>query len=82
MLARGGCESLEIGVNFHMCVDCHAFFKGASQLLGRRIEVREPSVLHRFNEGVCSCNDQWRWEARFVGGLQSQQRSSQRSNDE
>ena len=71
MLARG-CESLEIGVNFHMCVDCHAFFKGASQSLGRRIEVREPSVLHRFNEGACSCNDQWRWEARFVGGSQSQ----------
>jgi len=71
MLAHG-CESLEIGVNFHMCVDCHAFFKGASLSLGRRIEVREPSVLHRFNEGACSCNDQWRWEARFIGGSQSQ----------
>ena len=65
MLAHG-CASLEIGVNFHMCVDCHEFFKGASALLGRRIEVREPGVLHRFNEGACSCDDQWRWEARFV----------------
>jgi pentatricopeptide repeat protein len=61
-----GCDSLEINVNFHMCVDCHEFFKGASALLGRRIEVREPGVLHRFNEGACSCDDQWRWEARFV----------------
>ena len=71
MLSRG-CESLEIDVNIHMCVDCHAFFKGASQSLGRRIEVREPSMLHRFNDGACSCNDQWRWEARFVGGPRSQ----------
>jgi pentatricopeptide repeat protein len=65
-ILRRGCDSLEIGVNFHMCIDCHEFFKGASQSLGRRIEVREPSVLHRFSEGACSCNDQWRWEARFV----------------
>ena len=33
MLTRG-CESLEIGVNFHMCVDCHAFFKGALRIMG------------------------------------------------
>ena len=78
MLARG-CESLEVDVNIHMCVDCHAFFKGASKSLGRCIEVREPSVLHRFNEGACSCNDQWRWEARFIGGPQLQRGSQRRS---
>ena len=69
MLTRG-CESLEVGVNFHMCVDCHAFFKGASRLLDRRIQVREPSMVHRFEKGGCSCNDQWRWEARFVDSQQ------------
>jgi len=74
MLTRG-CDSLEIGINFHMCVDCHAFFKGASQSLERRIEVREPGLLHRFSKGACSCNDQWRWEARFAGGSQSQRGS-------
>ena len=73
LLARG-CDALEIGVNFHMCVDCHEFFKGASKLLGRRIEVREPSVLHIFDDGGCSCNDQWRWEARFVSSQQQQLR--------
>ena len=57
-------EPIELSVNFKMCVDCHAFFKGASALLGRRLLVREPTLTHIFDKGECACGDRWRWEAR------------------
>lgn len=43
LLARGE-DRLEIGVNFRVCADCHAFFKAASNLVdGRPIVVSEPT---------------------------------------
>ena len=57
----------DIRINFHMCEDCHAFFKEASQLLHRRLVVLEPKLRHVFSEGTCSCRDQWRFEARAAG---------------
>ena len=57
-------EQIELSVNFKMCADCHAFFKGASTLIGRQVLVREPSLTHSFEGGECTCGDRWRWETR------------------
>ena len=66
-LLNSDAKELEISINFRMCVDCHAFMKGASRLLGRAVLVREPKLLHSFADGVCSCNDRWRWEESARG---------------
>ena len=56
---------LTLTINFHVCVDCHAFMRAASCGLGRTITVREPRMVHTFTpDGVCSCGGRWRWEAR------------------
>ena len=57
-------EQIELSVNFKMCADCHAFFTGASALIGRQVIVREPSLTHIFDGGECACGDRWRWETR------------------
>ena len=57
-------EQIEVSVNFKICADCHAFFKGASALIGREVIVREPSLTHVFDGGDCTCGDRWRWEKR------------------
>ena len=57
-------EQIELSVNFKMCADCHAFFKGASALIGRQVIVREPTLAHIFDGGDCACGDRWRWETR------------------
>ena len=61
LVARGA-DRLETSINFKMCADCHALFKGASELLGRRIVLHEPKLTHVFNGGRCSCGDSWRHE--------------------
>jgi pentatricopeptide repeat protein len=63
---RPSFASLSVEINFKMCADCHAYFKGASALLGRRITVKEPTMLHVFVDGECSCNNSWRWEERHA----------------
>ena len=57
-------EQIELTVNVKMCADCHAFFKGASALIGRQVIVREPRLTHIFDKGDCACGDRWRWETR------------------
>ena len=57
-------EEFELSLNFKMCADCHGFFKGASALICRQVIVREPSLTHIFDGGVCACGDRWRWETR------------------
>ena len=57
-------KQIELSVNFKVCADCHAFFKGASALIGRQVIVREPSLTHIFGGGDCACGDRWRWETR------------------
>ena len=59
----------DIRINFRMCADCHAFFKAVSSaaLEGRRILLREPTLVHVFQDGECSCKDRWRWEERLSG---------------
>ena len=63
---RSSFTTLSVEINFKMCADCHAYFKGASALLGRRITVKEPAILHVFEDGECSCNNSWRWEERHA----------------
>ena len=63
LLARGE-GRLDIRINFKCCADCHELFKGASLLQDRPILLREPTLLHTFQDGRCSCADRWRWEAR------------------
>jgi pentatricopeptide repeat protein len=63
---RSSFATLSAEINFKMCADCHAYFKGASALLGRRITVKEPTMLHVFEDGECSCNNSWRWEERHA----------------
>ena len=65
-LLEGGVAStdLRISVNIKMCADCHTFMKGASEMLGRKICVHEPGLVHSFENGMCTCDDMWRWEER------------------
>ena len=68
LLARGeegaGELALDVRINFKCCADCHELYKAASLLHGRRILLREPTLVHIFQDGRCSCADRWRWEAR------------------
>ena len=66
-LQRGKSE-LSLSINFHVCVDCHAFLRAASRDLQRTITVREPKLVHTFTDGQCSCGERWRWETRRVVG--------------
>ena len=65
LLERGGAGELAITTNFKLCTDCHAFMKSASTLTQRRVSVQERKLLHVFEDGRCSCRDQWRWETRL-----------------
>ena len=51
---------LELSVNFKMCADCHAFFKGTSAFIGGQVIVREPTLTHIFDGGDCACGDRKR----------------------
>lgn len=64
--SRPSFATLVVEINFKMCADCHDFFKGASAYLDRRITVKEPTMLHVFEGGECSCHDSWRWEERHA----------------
>jgi len=66
MLRSNGEDELSISINFNACMDCHEFFKISSQMLGRRIQLRQPQMTHTFIAGNCSCNDWWSWEARLT----------------
>ncbi|KAK7394669.1 hypothetical protein VNO78_15204 [Psophocarpus tetragonolobus] len=45
--------------NLRICTDCHNFIKYASQLLDRKIIVRDVHRFHHFKHGSCSCGDYW-----------------------
>merc|ERR1712216_410777 len=69
LLACGEAE-LHVAVELNACIDCHEFFKKLSLLLGHRIQLHQPKMVHTFTDGCCSCNDQWRWEARLIPSAQ------------
>ena len=62
LLSHGEAE-LSISINFNACMDCHMFFKTSSELVGRRIQLRQPQMIHTFTDGNCS----WNSEHLFFG---------------
>eukprot|EP01037_Dinobryon_pediforme_P019127 gene19127-19491_t len=48
-----------ITVNLCLCNDCHAFFKAVSLAFASKLSCRDPSRLHVFENGNCSCNEFW-----------------------
>lgn len=48
-----------ISKNLRICHDCHSWMKIVSKLLTRTIIVRDRIRFHRFEAGLCSCNDYW-----------------------
>lgn len=45
--------------NLRMCKDCHSDMKMISRVYDREIIIRDNYRFHRFQDGICSCNDQW-----------------------
>merc|ERR1712207_52998 len=41
-----GEDDLRVSINFGTCIDCHEFFKSSSLLLDRRIQLRQPKMVH------------------------------------
>ena len=70
-LLSHGEDQLSVSINFNACMDCHEFFKISSQMLGRRIQLRQPQMTHTFIAGNCSCNDRWSWEARLTPAMRT-----------
>ncbi|KAL9153315.1 hypothetical protein ABFS82_10G040200 [Erythranthe guttata] len=50
---------IRIMKNLRVCVDCHSVFKYVSEIVGRRIVLRDSNRFHHFAGGKCSCNDYW-----------------------
>ena len=42
-------DELSISINFNACMDCHEFFKISSQMLGRRIQLRQHQMAAVIN---------------------------------
>lgn len=45
--------------NLRICGDCHFFITAVSKIVNRVIIVRDASRFHRFDNGLCSCNEYW-----------------------
>lgn len=45
--------------NLRVCEDCHLFMKVVSDIVSRKLVVRDASRFHHFEGGVCSCKDYW-----------------------
>ncbi|XP_020104153.1 pentatricopeptide repeat-containing protein At5g39680-like [Ananas comosus] len=45
--------------NLRICDDCHVAIKLISIVTKRRMVLRDASRFHRFEGGVCSCDDYW-----------------------
>lgn len=52
-------EQITIGKNLRVCDDCHHVFKLFSLITKRVILTRDRKRFHRFENGVCNCNDMW-----------------------
>lgn len=48
-----------VDVSLCMCTDCHSFFASASECFEHSITCRDPSTLHLFSNGICSCGGHW-----------------------
>ncbi|KAL5202405.1 hypothetical protein ABZP36_013357 [Zizania latifolia] len=45
--------------NLRLCVDCHTVLKLISEIVQRKIIVRDHSRFHHFEGGKCSCSEFW-----------------------
>ncbi|XVF08584.1 hypothetical protein REPUB_Repub07fG0015900 [Reevesia pubescens] len=52
-------KEIMISKNLRICHDCHNWIKMVSKLLIRVIIVRDRIRFHRFEGGLCSCEDYW-----------------------
>ncbi|GFP83747.1 putative pentatricopeptide repeat-containing protein at5g09950 [Phtheirospermum japonicum] len=59
VLTRESEMPIRIMKNLRVCGDCHAAFKYISEIVGRRIVLRDSNRFHHFEGGRCSCNDYW-----------------------
>ncbi|RAL45212.1 hypothetical protein DM860_014622 [Cuscuta australis] len=50
---------IRIMKNLRVCGDCHSAFKYISQIVERKIVLRDSIRFHHFADGKCSCNDYW-----------------------
>ncbi|XP_024536928.1 pentatricopeptide repeat-containing protein At4g21065-like [Selaginella moellendorffii] len=51
---------IRIKNNLRMCADCHQMMCLASKIYdGRKITVKDASRVHCFEQGVCSCENNW-----------------------
>ncbi|XAR51326.1 hypothetical protein NMG60_11005926 [Bertholletia excelsa] len=51
--------TIKIVKNLRVCSDCHNVTKLLSKITGRRIVVRDRNRFHHFENGLCSCGDNW-----------------------
>ncbi|KZV30062.1 pentatricopeptide repeat-containing protein [Dorcoceras hygrometricum] len=59
VLTRKSEMPIRIMKNLRVCGDCHSAFKYISEIVGRRIVLRDSNRFHHFLDGKCSCNDYW-----------------------
>ncbi|KAL3628553.1 hypothetical protein CASFOL_027599 [Castilleja foliolosa] len=59
VLTRESEMPIRIMKNLRVCGDCHEVFKYVSEIVGRRIVLRDSNRFHHFEGGECSCNDYW-----------------------
>ncbi|KAJ0988344.1 hypothetical protein J5N97_006700 [Dioscorea zingiberensis] len=52
-------QPIQVIKNLRICGDCHVVAKLISRAYDRVIIVRDRARFHRFEGGVCSCNDYW-----------------------
>ncbi|XP_065864958.1 putative pentatricopeptide repeat-containing protein At3g23330 [Euphorbia lathyris] len=52
-------STIKVFKNLRVCGDCHSVYKFVSELLGRKIILRDPYRFHHFSGGKCSCSDYW-----------------------
>ncbi|XP_055961077.1 pentatricopeptide repeat-containing protein At3g49170, chloroplastic [Mercurialis annua] len=52
-------STLKVFKNLRVCGDCHSVYKFVSEVLGRKITLKDPYRFHHFSEGKCSCADYW-----------------------
>lgn len=52
-------RSVRIMKTARMCNHCHTFAKLVSKKYERQILIKDPKCLHKFEGGLCSCEDYW-----------------------
>ena len=52
-------SDLQIFKNLRVCGDCHSAFKFISNIVKRKIILKDPFRFHHFSDGKCSCGDYW-----------------------